>query len=142
MNKDGSLGRFSSALDGEQLKTVLAYSKRLIATMGEELLSGRVEAAPNRKNKSPAAGAPTARCAARSLTRRTWSRTRPPPRRRCSKWRKLWGKEEIAMAEMRWTDSQQDAISARRGTVLVAAAAGRGKTAVLVQRALNGSPTR
>lgn len=53
LNKDGSLGRFSSALDGEQLKTVLDYSKRLIATMGEELLSGRVEAAPNRKNKIP-----------------------------------------------------------------------------------------
>ena len=40
------------------------------------------------------------------------------------------------MAEMRWTESQQDAISARRGTVLVAAAAGSGKTAVLVQRAI------
>ena len=40
------------------------------------------------------------------------------------------------MADMRWTDSQQDAISARRGTVLVAAAAGSGKTAVLVQRAI------
>ena len=26
------------------------------------------------------------------------------------------------MADMRWTDSQQDAISARRGTVLVALA--------------------
>lgn len=35
-----------------------------------------------------------------------------------------------------WTENQQDAISARRGTVLVAAAAGSGKTAVLVQRAL------
>lgn len=40
------------------------------------------------------------------------------------------------MADMRWTESQQDAISARRGTVLVAAAAGSGKTAVLVQRAI------
>lgn len=40
------------------------------------------------------------------------------------------------MAEMRWTESQQDAIAARRGTVLVAAAAGSGKTAVLVQRAI------
>lgn len=37
---------------------------------------------------------------------------------------------------MNWTESQQDAISARRGTVLVAAAAGSGKTAVLVQRAI------
>lgn len=37
---------------------------------------------------------------------------------------------------MKWTDSQQDAISARNGTVLVAAAAGSGKTAVLVQRAI------
>ena len=40
------------------------------------------------------------------------------------------------MADMRWTESQQDAIEARRGTVLVAAAAGSGKTAVLVQRAI------
>lgn len=40
------------------------------------------------------------------------------------------------MAQTKWTDSQQDAISARRGTVLVAAAAGSGKTAVLVQRAI------
>ncbi len=37
---------------------------------------------------------------------------------------------------MEWTPSQQDAVSARRGTVLVAAAAGSGKTAVLVQRAI------
>ncbi len=40
------------------------------------------------------------------------------------------------MPERVWTESQQDAISARQGTVLVAAAAGSGKTAVLVQRAL------
>ena len=40
------------------------------------------------------------------------------------------------MPERTWTESQRDAISARRGTVLVAAAAGSGKTAVLVQRAL------
>lgn len=38
---------------------------------------------------------------------------------------------------MGWTDSQKDAISARAGTVLVAAAAGSGKTAVLVQRAID-----
>lgn len=37
---------------------------------------------------------------------------------------------------MEWTQSQRDAIEARRGTVLVAAAAGSGKTAVLVQRAV------
>ncbi len=35
-----------------------------------------------------------------------------------------------------WTENQQDAIDARRGTVLVAAAAGSGKTAVLVERAM------
>lgn len=40
------------------------------------------------------------------------------------------------MPETKWTEAQQDAIWARRGTVLVAAAAGSGKTAVLVQRAL------
>ena len=40
------------------------------------------------------------------------------------------------MAERTWTKSQADAIAARRGTVLVAAAAGSGKTAVLVERAV------
>ena len=34
-----------------------------------------------------------------------------------------------------WTDNQRDAIDARRGTILVSAAAGSGKTAVLVERA-------
>lgn len=41
------------------------------------------------------------------------------------------------MAESRWTAQQQDAIDARRGTVLVSAAAGSGKTSVLVQRAID-----
>ena len=36
--------------------------------------------------------------------------------------------------ERRWTPEQQDAIEARGGTVLVSAAAGSGKTAVLVER--------
>lgn len=38
------------------------------------------------------------------------------------------------MAERKWTREQQDAIDAREGTLLVSAAAGSGKTAVLVQR--------
>lgn len=38
------------------------------------------------------------------------------------------------MAETRWTQPQQNAISARGGSVLVSAAAGSGKTAVLVER--------
>lgn len=40
------------------------------------------------------------------------------------------------MPEREWTRAQLDAIEARRGTVLVAAAAGSGKTAVLVERAI------
>ena len=40
------------------------------------------------------------------------------------------------MAVKKWTDSQQNAIDARRGAVLVSAAAGSGKTAVLVQRVM------
>ena len=52
LNRDGSLGRFSSALDAGQLKTVLRYSKRLIAAMAQELLEGRVDASPNLKNHS------------------------------------------------------------------------------------------
>lgn len=38
------------------------------------------------------------------------------------------------MAEVKWTESQKNAINARNGSVLVSAAAGSGKTAVLVQR--------
>ena len=37
---------------------------------------------------------------------------------------------------MQWTESQLDAVNSLDGTVLVAAAAGSGKTAVLVQRAM------
>jgi ATP-dependent helicase/nuclease subunit A len=40
------------------------------------------------------------------------------------------------MSTRKWTQSQQDAISARDGTLLVSAAAGSGKTAVLVQRVI------
>lgn len=43
-----------------------------------------------------------------------------------------WG----TVSERKWTPSQQDAISARDGTLLVSAAAGSGKTAVLVQRVI------
>ncbi|MBQ3132888.1 MAG: helicase-exonuclease AddAB subunit AddA [Clostridia bacterium] len=41
------------------------------------------------------------------------------------------------MAERTWTPAQQNAINARGGTVLVSAAAGSGKTAVLVERILS-----
>ena len=46
LNKDGSLGRYSSALSQQELHTVLEYSKLLIAAMGRELLEGRVEPEP------------------------------------------------------------------------------------------------
>ena len=37
---------------------------------------------------------------------------------------------------MKWTDDQQKAIDGRKGTLLVSAAAGSGKTAVLVERVI------
>lgn len=40
------------------------------------------------------------------------------------------------MVQRKWTRAQQDAISARDGSLLVSAAAGSGKTAVLVQRVI------
>ena len=40
------------------------------------------------------------------------------------------------MSKMKWTDNQYNAINARGGSVLVSAAAGSGKTAVLVQRVI------
>lgn len=42
----------------------------------------------------------------------------------------------MRMAEVKWTDAQRDAIDARDGTVLVSAAAGSGKTTVLVRRVI------
>ncbi|MCH5304778.1 MAG: UvrD-helicase domain-containing protein, partial [Ruminococcus sp.] len=41
------------------------------------------------------------------------------------------------MPDMKWTNAQQNAINARDGSVLVSAAAGSGKTAVLVQRIID-----
>lgn len=38
------------------------------------------------------------------------------------------------MSDIKWTDAQRDAIDSRSGSVLVSAAAGSGKTAVLVER--------
>ncbi len=40
------------------------------------------------------------------------------------------------MGRNKWTPEQQQAISARAGTLLVSAAAGSGKTSVLVQRVM------
>lgn len=41
------------------------------------------------------------------------------------------------MPDIKWTDAQKNAINARSGSVLVSAAAGSGKTAVLVQRIID-----
>ena len=40
------------------------------------------------------------------------------------------------MAERKWTDPQRDSFTAHGGSLLVSAAAGAGKTAVLVERVL------
>ena len=41
------------------------------------------------------------------------------------------------MGEVKWTKEQQDAIFEKGTNILVAAAAGSGKTAVLVERIIN-----
>lgn len=41
------------------------------------------------------------------------------------------------MAKVRWTENQLNAINARKGAVLISAAAGSGKTAVLVERVID-----
>lgn len=46
------------------------------------------------------------------------------------------------MAELNLTPSQQAIVDYRGGAMLVSAAAGSGKTMVLVQRLLQGSATR
>lgn len=44
--KDGSVAKSNSALRPEELQEILAYSKRLVATMADELLGGDVAAKP------------------------------------------------------------------------------------------------
>ncbi len=52
LNKDGSLGRFSSVLDSEALRQVLEYAKRLVASMGRALKAGCVEPKPSMVNQN------------------------------------------------------------------------------------------
>ena len=52
LNKDGTPSKNSAVLTGRQLETVLAYSKKLIAALGDKLLEGRVEAKPHMKNRN------------------------------------------------------------------------------------------
>ncbi len=47
------------------------------------------------------------------------------------------GTEKTRMSEVKWTKEQQDAIYEKGSNILVAAAAGSGKTAVLVERIIN-----
>ena len=43
----------------------------------------------------------------------------------------------VDMSKVKWTSEQQDAIYEKNSNILVAAAAGSGKTAVLVERIIN-----
>ena len=43
----------------------------------------------------------------------------------------------VDMSKVKWTSEQQDAIHEKNSNILVAAAAGSGKTAVLVERIIN-----
>lgn len=52
LKKDGSPDSHSSVLSEEELSRVLEYSKRLIASMGRELLRGEAAARPNMKDRS------------------------------------------------------------------------------------------
>lgn len=52
LKKDGTPDSHSSVLGDRQLAQVLEYSKRLIASMGQELLRGEAAARPNMKNRS------------------------------------------------------------------------------------------
>ena len=52
IKKNGSLGGAGSALGEEEMRQVLQHSKRLIATMGQKLGAGRVEADPMLVNQN------------------------------------------------------------------------------------------
>ena len=92
LNKDGSLGRYSSTLDREGLQTVLAYVKRVVATMGEALLEGRVEAAPHLKNRSACRYCPYSPVCGKEFTAKDVELDKTTPQQALEKMRETLGK--------------------------------------------------
>lgn len=70
LKKDGTPDSHSSVLPDEQLLRVLEYSKRLIATMGHELLHGEAAARPNMKNRSACQYCPYSAVCGREMSER------------------------------------------------------------------------
>ena len=95
LNKDGSVRAKSSALSQEELQTVLAYSKRLIAAMGEELLEGRVQASPVMKNKNTCQYCPYSPVCAREYSEKDVETDRPDSARSLAQMRETLEKGEI-----------------------------------------------
>lgn len=79
LNKDGSLGRNSSALAEEKLRQVLEYSKRLIATMGRKLADGLVEASPTMMNQNACAYCPYGSVCGKELGEKDVIEDKPSP---------------------------------------------------------------
>ena len=52
LNRDGTVSRTGSTLSDEELRTVMHYCKRLIATMGRALKQGDAEARPCMVNRN------------------------------------------------------------------------------------------
>ena len=70
LKKDGTPDSHSSVLSEGELVRVLEYSKRLIATMGRELLGGEAAARPNMKNRSACEYCPYAAVCGREVSGR------------------------------------------------------------------------
>ncbi len=70
LKKDGTPDSHSSVLSEGELIRVLEYSRRLIATMGRELLRGQAAAKPNMKNRSACEYCPYAAVCGRELSDR------------------------------------------------------------------------
>lgn len=70
LKSDGTADARSSVLGSEDLALVLEYSKRLIATMGWELLHGEASARPHMKNQSACAYCPYGAVCGREMSSR------------------------------------------------------------------------
>ena len=132
-NKDGSLSKRSSLLKLEELGKMERYVNHLILKMAEELHCGEISASPVYSNGGKS---PCEYCDYSSVCGQKATASKRPPADDLTKEQFFNEIEGKRMSVRSWTQGQRQAINASGGGILVSAAAGSGKTAVLVERVI------
>ncbi|MFD1952619.1 UvrD-helicase domain-containing protein [Paenibacillus thailandensis] len=142
LKRDGTFYSSSSVATDEQWDVLRSSVRRTIGRIGADISQGKVEISPYRLGGK----SPCEYCDYKAVCQfdplfdgNEFKKLRKPPKERRGK---ASGKEEMRMTSLQtnkpagsnWTDDQWRAITAEGSDVLVAAAAGSGKTAVLVER--------